>query len=131
MNSANNILPKINSKKIIESGLIFIILLNIIGIWQNEMLFIYCASFIALLLIIFPNLLFPLAYLWFLTSNLLRYISTNLILAIVFILLITPMGIIRRLYKNYDKKRLKNKNSKSYFIHIDKRITANDLINPY
>lgn len=62
--------------------------------------------------LLIPNSLKPIYYGWMFFALILGWINTRLLLALVFYLMITPMGLIMRLFgKNAMKNRLDNSES--------------------
>jgi polyferredoxin len=54
---------------------------------------------LALLTLIFPLVFYPFAYVWFGFSKWMGRISTGILLGFVFFVIVTPIGLIRRLMK--------------------------------
>jgi hypothetical protein len=72
------------------------------------------------------------AVIWFSVTNLLGAFVSKFFLGIIFFLVITPIGVLRKLLKKDGMKLLKYKGeSKSAFITRNHTYTEKDLINPF
>ena len=108
-------------------GLIFFIVLMIIGLWPLKNngdlnLYIVLLSMPFLILgLLNSKLLNPLNLLWFKLGMLLGSIVAPIVMGVVFFLIVTPTGLIMKMF---GKKMLNNafdKNKKSYWINRDKQ----------
>ena len=108
-------------------GLVFFIVLMIIGLWPLKNngdlnLYIVLLSMPFLILgLLNSKLLNPLNLLWFKFGMLLGSIVSPIVMGIVFFLVVTPTGLIMKMF---GKKMLDNafdKNKKSYWINRDKQ----------
>ncbi len=79
-----------------------------------------------------PSLFRPLAPVWFGLSDLLGAVVSRIILSLVFALVVTPVGLIRRLF-GADSLQLKRmrKGQESAFTKREHRFIAKDLERPY
>ena len=114
-------------------GIVFFIVFLIIALWpllkQNEIrIWSLIISFIFFVLgLINSRLLTPLNKLWFKFGILLGNIISPIIMGIVFFLVVTPTGLIMRLFRK-DILKLKN-NKDSYW--IDKDNTNSSMRNQF
>ena len=109
-------------------GLLFFIIFLIVGLWplkngDNINFYFILISFIFLILgLINSKLLYPLNKLWIKFGEILGIIIAPIVMAIIFFLIVTPIGLFMRLIgkdllkKQYDKKK------KSYWIKRDNPI---------
>jgi uncharacterized membrane protein len=75
----------------------FSLIFLLLGLWGGDD-WAYVVAAIALLLnMIWPPLFTPFAYLWYKLSEILGYISSRLLLSMVFFLVVTPVAWVRRL----------------------------------
>lgn len=102
----NNI--EVTRKKIIEFGLVIFIIVGVIipltGFLINEYSFgpqastLFYTSFAFLIIcILVPKLIDPIYRVWMLLALGLGFIMTRVIITIVYFLLVTPIGLVRRL----------------------------------
>ena len=114
-------------------GVVFFIVFLIIALWpllkQNEIrIWSLIISFIFFVLgLINSKLLAPLNRLWFKFGILLGNIISPIVMGIVFFLVVTPTGLIMRLFRK-DILKLKN-NKDSYW--IDKDNTNSSMRNQF
>ena len=82
--------------------------------------------------LLFPTWLLPLATLWFAIGRGLSVVFSIIILTLLFYLLITPVGLFRRML-GYDMLRVKQwkKSTTSVFIKRDHTFRSSDIEKPY
>ena len=103
-------------------GIVFMFVFSVVGIWQISAekslgwYFFVSAILFFIVAIIFPSLLGPFNRAWFKFGLLIGQAVNPVILGLVFFLVVTPIGIARRLLGK-DSLHLKPKpNLKSYWI---------------
>ena len=105
-------------------GVVFFIVFLIIALWpilkQNEIrIWSLIISFIFFVLgLINSKLLTPLNKIWFKFGILLGNIISPIVMGIVFFLVVTPTGLIMRLFRK-DILKLKKNSNDSYWINKD------------
>jgi hypothetical protein len=105
-------------------GIVFFIVFLIIALWpvlkQNEIrIWSLIISFIFFVLgLINSKILTPLNKLWFKFGILLGNIIAPIVMGIVFFLVVTPTGLIMRLFRK-DILKLKKNSNNSYWINKD------------
>ena len=110
---------KISSNK--SFGFVFFVVFLLIGLYpliydENVRIWFLIISFIFLVLgFLNSSILTPLNLLWFKFGILLGKLVSPIIMGIVFFLVVTPIGLIMRLFKK-DLLKLKKNNAKSYWI---------------
>ena len=110
---------KISSNK--SFGIVFFVVFLLIGLYpliydENVRIWSLIISFIFLVLgFLNSSILTPLNLLWFKFGILLGKLISPIIMGIVFFLVVTPIGLIMRLFKK-DLLKLKKNNAKSYWI---------------
>ena len=77
-------------------------------------IFIICSGFI------FPTILKPIYLVWMYFATILGWIMTRLILALVFYLIVSPIGVFGRIFGKEFLALKKNKMNKSYWNYIVK-----------
>ena len=73
--------------------------------------------------IAFPKLLRPIEFVWMKFAMVMGAVMTRVILTIVFIIVVTPIGILMRTFGK-DPMRLKKRSEDSYWIAADTEGTA-------
>ncbi len=111
-------------------GLVFFIVLMIIGLWPLKnngdvrVYFVLLSISFLILGLINSKLLTPLNLLWFKLGILIGSIMAPIVMGIVFFLIVTPTGLIMKMF---GKKMLDNafdKSKKSYWINRDKKANS-------
>jgi hypothetical protein len=115
-------------------GIVFFIVFLLIALYplvNNETVRLWPAVIAILFLIlglINSQILTPLNILWFKFGMLLGKIVSPIIMGLVFLLIVTPTGLIMRAL-NKDLLKLKKNNSKSYW--INRTITKTNMKNQF
>ena len=124
MKNSINIKPKDN----ISFGILFFILFLIIGLYPlknglNIRLWSLGLSFVFLIItFIRPNLFTPLNKLWIQFGILLGKVISPIVMGLVFFFVVTPIGILVRLFKK-DVMGLKKKET-SYWINREDKVQS-------
>jgi hypothetical protein len=123
---------KISDKEATDTGLAIVLLLLLFGYFSNSILYVGLAIPVLLLSMIYPKIYHYPAVLWLGFSKLLGHISSKIILSVVFIIIIVPVGSIRKLF-GADALLLSQfkKNKKSVLITRNQWYTAKDIEKPY
>ena len=93
---------------------------------------IFAATFILFLNMIWSDLFRPFGWLWFGLAELLGNISSKIVLAFIFFLVVTPLGIIRRIMgKDNLKLKLFRKDKTSVLIERGHLFSKKDIEQPF
>lgn len=115
-----------------DMGLLIAGLMLIAGIATRKDLFQYLSLGILCITLIAPVLFYPFAIVWFGFSRILGYLTSRFMLIMIFILVVTPVAIIRRMLRKDELKLNEFKKGKSgVFIIRNHVFTAIDLKYPY
>lgn len=135
MKFLSNIFSKSTSKKEASDTGMAMTLICLLAGWFTKNIIFYKIAIPMLVM----NMAFPLFYsytylasLWFGLTNLLGAVISRLLLSVVYLLILMPMGIIRRLMGK-DSLNLKGfkKGSDSVMINRDIVFTADDIKKPF
>jgi hypothetical protein len=115
-----------------DTGMAMVLICLLLGYWGKFPKFLPLSLALLILTMAWPNAFRPLAGLWFGLSRLLGEIVSRIILTLIFFLLVTPIGLIRRWSKadSLQLKKWKNGGG-SVFVTREGAITGKDLVNPY
>jgi hypothetical protein len=104
----------------------------LLGYWGKFPKFLPVSLILLLINMTWPNAYRPLATLWFGLSHVLSSVVSRVILSILFFLVVTPIGLIRRL-TGADALQLKKwkQGQDSVFVVREGAIQGKDLENPY
>jgi hypothetical protein len=115
-----------------DTGMAMVLICLLLGYWGKFPKFLPVSLALLLIIMIWPNAFRPLATLWFGLSHLLSSVVSRVILTVLFFLVVTPIGLIRRLI-GADALKLKQwkQGRDSVFIVREGVIQGKDLENPY
>jgi Saxitoxin biosynthesis operon protein SxtJ len=127
------IFPKsISKKEASDTGMAMTLLCLLLGVYTKNNDF-YIAAIPALVITMaFPMFYYPFAIIWLGVTNLLGMVVSRILLSIVYIVILLPMGIIRRAMGK-DTLNLTGfkKDSKSVMVIRNHEFTAKDITNPF
>ena len=115
-----------------DTGMAMVLVLLLVAhFWAIPSLIVWAIG-VLLLVMIWPPLFSPLARVWFGLSHMMGTVGSKVLLTLVFAIITTPIGVIRRLF-GADAMRLKNwkKGTDSVMVERDHLFTAGDLERPY
>lgn len=122
----------ITPKQTLETAMVFALVAISVGVYKNLLFLFYVAGALLLIALIVPYMLKPLAYLWFGLSKILGWVISRIILSVIYYVLVTPVGLIRRVI-GADSLLLKcfGKNKKTAFKDRKHVFKAEDLLYPF
>ena len=115
-----------------DTGMAMVLICLLLGYWGKFPKFLPVSLVLLILTMAWPNAFRPLAVLWFGLSHLLSRVMSRVILTVVFFLVVTPIGVIRRLW-GADALQLKKwkQGQGSVFVVREGVIQGKDMANPY
>jgi hypothetical protein len=115
-----------------DTGLVIVLVLLLTAYWKEDLFFILLSIVTLVVVMTTPMVLKPLAVIWYYFSTALGNITNRIIFTIIFGVVLTPVGMIRRSlgYDPMKRKTWKN-GSKSVFTVRDHFFTSDDLNRPY
>lgn len=111
-----------DKKQIRKFGLIALIFFGIlcgVGIWRDKLLPTYLFGFLSILglgFVIAPTPLKPVYDAWLRLAHLIGRMITNCILILIYFLVITPAGLLKRLFGGKPLPMAPDKNASSYWV---------------
>jgi len=122
----------ITNKQSSDTGMAMILILLIIAVLTENDIYILISIPALIMNMTFPTFYYPIAIIWFGLSQLIGTIVSKIILTLVFVLMVVPVGIIRKLLKK-DSLHLKEfkKATTSVMKIRDYTFTAVDIEKPY
>ena len=122
----------ITKKQSADTLIVFALVAIFIGIHTGQRYWFFAAIALLMATLVVPYLAKPLAWLWFGLAKILGWVSSKIVLTILFYVMVTPVGIIRQL-AGKDSLLLKSfkKNKKTVFKNRYHVFIANDLIYPF
>ena len=117
----------------IRESVLAILLILLIGYWVAEVkVFLYAMLAVILLGMLAPALFRPFANLWYSLGRLLGQVVSKLVIGMVFLLIVVPVGVVRKMsgYDPLGSKKWKE-SQESVFLRREHRFTFDDFDNPY
>jgi ABC-type phosphate/phosphonate transport system permease subunit len=115
-----------------DTGLAAVLILLLIAHFRDSVALVAPAIGVLVLDMIWPNFFRPFAYVWFTVANILRRIVSTILLTVVFMVIATPIGLIRRLFGADPMRNKKWKDgSTSVFVERNHLFSGGDLEQPY
>ena len=125
-------LKNITKEQAKDTGLALVLILLIIEYIKRPGWLLICAMAALVLTMTWPALYRPLARVWFGFSHFFGTIVSKVILSLVFFLIVTPMGLIRRAFgADPMKTGLWKKDNDSVLVNRDHLYTIEDIEKPY
>jgi hypothetical protein len=115
-----------------DTGMAMVLICLLLGYWGKFPRFLPVAIVLLIITMAWPRAFKPLAVLWFGLSHLLGRVVSRIILTALFYLLVTPIGVIRRLM-GADALQLKKwkQGADSVFVVREGAVQAKDMTQPY
>jgi hypothetical protein len=115
-----------------DTGMAMVLICLLLGYWGKFPKFLPVSLVLLLITMIWPNAFRPLGTLWFGLSHLMSSVVSRVVLSVVYFLVVTPIGLIRRA-TGADALQLKKwkQGPDSVFIVRQDAIQGKDLENPY
>ncbi len=122
----------ISRKKCSDSGMAAVLIMLLIGLFTKKVIFYQVGIPLLVINMIIPVVFYPFAFLWFGISGLMGDILSRIILSIVYIFVVMPVGLIRKLAgKDPLKLREFKKSDQSVMISRDHLYVPSDLEKPF
>ncbi|MGD2087381.1 MAG: hypothetical protein PVH61_14450 [Candidatus Aminicenantes bacterium] len=130
--SKKSVASKISKEQAKDAGMALVLILLLLGIFLKQQTFYPYAAAALVVNMILPGIYKPFAVLWFGAATFLGTIISKVLLTIVYIVLVVPVGLIRRLMGK-DSLQLKKfkKDGASVFRERDHLFQSTDIENPY
>ncbi len=123
---------KVKHRQNTETGILIAISLCILCLYTGKPYWIPAAIGVLIIVLIAPVLFRPFAVLWFGLSKFIGIISSGLLLTLLFYVLISPIGLIRRaMGKDSLKIRQFKKNKTSVYLTRNYQFKPSDLKFPF
>lgn len=115
-----------------DTGMAMTLLCLLFGWFGNIRPFFVIAIIVLLITMLMPQVMIPIAKLWFGLSHLLGIIMSTVLLSVLFFIIVTPIGVVRRL-TGHDSLQLKKwkKGRESAFKVREHTFTSSDIKHPY
>ena len=123
---------KINLDEAKDTGLAIILILLIIEYVKRPGWLTLCTMAVLVLTMTYPSALKPLGRIWFGFSHILGSIVSKIILSLVFFLIVTPIGLVRRISgADPMRNKLWKKGDDSVLVKRNHHYSSEDLQKPF
>jgi hypothetical protein len=125
-------LPSVTRKQETETGVVFALMSVIAGQFTDLQFFYILTCVLLVVALVIPVLLKPLASLWFGFSTVLGWLSSRILLGLVFFLVVLPVAMVRKAM-GIDRLRLRDfkKGSVSSWENRNHQYISDDLFHSF
>ena len=125
-------LKSFSKKQLIDAGMALGLIFVIVGVLRDNMVYYYLTGGTLLVTMITPVLIYPFALIWYNLSEILGSMVSKIILSVIYIVLVVPVGTLRKL-AGKDSMQLKKfkKSNDSVLISRNKSYTFEDIVKPF
>ncbi len=122
----------ITKKQNTDFGIVLALALIIAGLWWGCNILFSVAAMVLLTVILLPVVFTPLSFLWYGLASILERAVSVVILTVIYFILVTPVGLLRRWFaKDAMQVRSFKKGKPGVFIVKDKTYGPEDMKNQY
>jgi hypothetical protein len=132
MAGVKQLFQPVTKRQCLEFGLLIVLIAIYCGLHFKERYFYVAAFIVTLITILWPLVFYPFALVWFTLVKILSGISTWIIMLVLFFVVVTPVGLFRRM-TGKDTLRLKQfkKDKQSVMADINHTYTKTDLLHTF
>jgi hypothetical protein len=132
MGGFKGILARTTKKQSVEFGQVAVLVSTFLALYRKESNFVIAAFILSLFTIVSPFIFYPFAVFWFGLSKILNLISSRILMGVIFLLIVIPVGLSRKLLGK-DNLKLKQfkKNRESVMINRDYLYTEVDFLHTF
>ena len=128
-----HIIPKgVGRKESSDTGMAMVLIVLLAGYFTKRPVFYSVGIPLLVLNMVWPMVFYPVALLWLGLTNLLGMVLSKVLLTVVYVLVLLPMGLIRRM-AGRDPLLLRGfkKSGDSVMVVRDHAFVAEDMVHPY
>lgn len=115
-----------------DTGMAVALLFVLVALWRGETAWARWAALALVVTMVWPRLLRPLSVAWFGLARCLGFVVSNILLSVVFFVVLTPVGLVRRLLgRDPLMRRRFGRNDGSVFHERDDTCGGGDIERPY
>ena len=117
-------LAKVTKKQELEFAFLIVLVLIGLALWWKLWDLVLAGVIVGLIGFVLPIILRPFAVLWFTFAELLGIVSTGIFLSLTYFLIVTPIGVFRRIL-GYDSMKLGHFKENHTSVFVDRNHTFN------
>jgi hypothetical protein len=123
---------KISKKQTTDAGMAFVLILLLLGLFSHNIIYYKISIPVLIVNMTVPKLFYPMAILWYAFADLLGLITSKIILTIIFVAMILPTSIIRRILGKDSLQLYKfKKSNKSVLINSKIKFEPANIEKPF
>jgi polyferredoxin len=130
----NGKIPKsvISKDQTREFGMVTVLVTTFLAMYLKDNVFATVAFILVLITILYPIIFYPFAFCWFGIAKILGIVSSGILLTVVFLVIVVPIGVFRKIFR-FDGLKLKQfkKSKESILINRDHVYTDADLLHTF
>lgn len=132
MNNLKKIFTGVTRQQSAEFGQVTILVAIFFALYLRENNFVIAAFILTLITIVVPVIFYPFAVLWFGMAKILNAVSMTVLMGLVFFIIVTPVGLFRRL-TGRDSLKINQfkKGRQSVMTDRDHLYTGDDLLHTF
>ena len=123
---------KFTVKQHTDSGMALVLILLLAGYIYGNIIFFKIAIPVLFINMIYPRIVYPFSFIWYGLSRILGKVMSSLLLSLIFIIMVLPLGWIRR-HAGRDSLYLRDfkKSNTSVFRIRNHSFDLKDILKPY
>ena len=122
----------IKKQQCVEFGQVAILFVLFFAVKYKTAIWVDVAFGLALVTVLIPYLFYPFAFLWFGLSKILSVVGPVILMAIIFFVVVMPIGLFRKLMGSDNLKLRQFKKASGSVMHVrDHVFTKDDLIHTF
>jgi hypothetical protein len=115
-----------------DAGMAFTLLMLLAGLYSDQRMYFVIGAISLFSAMTLPELFYPFSLLWYALSELMGWVMTKVILTLLFVFLVIPVGVVRRISgRDPMRRRAFRESESSVFLIVDKEFGSKDIIHPY
>lgn len=123
---------KITKKQASDSGMAIVLILLLIGLFTGNTLFYKIAIPFLVINMVYPMTFYYFGILWIGLSTIIGTIVSRILLSLVYLIIVLPMALVRKLIGKDPMQMKQFKKSRSSIMQVRKHtLTSEEIIYPY
>lgn len=124
--------PPLTNKQISDAGMAFVLIMLLLSLFLSTRIFLVIATVSLVINMSLPKTFYPFAVVWYPFSKFIGKVISSILLTVIYIVLVLPTGIVRKILVG-DKLRLHDfkKSDSSVFHFRNHTFVPSDVEKPY
>ena len=113
-----------------DTGLVFALVALGVAYYGSKPA-ILVAGILLCIVLFFPSLLRPIARMWRMIADVLGYLMHRVLFGLIFFIVITPLGVVRRILRGDARDRVRDTFHTTAFVPMNGPVTPDAMERPY